>query len=130
MAVAAGLRHPSSGALTNVFDKPRAELCLHELCRGEKTCMNMNVGTWGAYYGSSSFAAGNPNASHLAFGSGEVNPLNTANRANALSVRCVQHLRLLFIFLRAGSPGRNGRNVFPKVAGSQIVGKYLAGKRN
>jgi len=33
MAVAAGLRHPSSGALTN-------------------------VGTWGAYYGSSSFAAG------------------------------------------------------------------------
>jgi len=74
MAVAAGLRHPSSGALTN-------------------------VGTWGAYYGSSSFAAGNPNASHLAFGSGEVNPLNTANRANALSVRCVQHLRLLFFFV-------------------------------
>lgn len=71
MAVAAGLRHPSSGALTN-------------------------VGTWGAYYGSSSFAAGNPNASHLAFGSGEVNPLNTANRANALSVRCVQHLHGCF----------------------------------
>lgn len=53
--------------------------------------MNMNVGTWGAYYGSSSFAAGNPNASHLAFGSGEVYPLGTAHRAGALSVRCVQN---------------------------------------
>ena len=63
---ATGARHPSSGALTG-------------------------VGTWGAYYGSSSFAAGLPRASHLAFGSGEVYPLYTARRAYALSVRCVQN---------------------------------------
>ncbi|MBD5067779.1 MAG: hypothetical protein HDT51_00215 [Alistipes sp.] len=64
----------------------------------------MNVGTWGAYYSSSSYAAGNINAAHLAFGSGEVHPLNTANRANALSVRCVQHLHGPLSFLRRG-PG-------------------------
>ena len=64
-APAAGYRNESSGALTN-------------------------VGARGAYWASSSYAAGNINASHLTFGSGDVNPLNTANRANALSVRCVQ----------------------------------------
>ncbi len=105
MAVAAGLRHPSSGALAA-------------------------VGEGGWWWSSSSHSAGNRNAGDMGFRTSNVNPLNADNRANALSVRCVQHLRLLFIFLRAGSPGRNGRNVFPKVAGSQIVGKYLAGKRN
>ena len=52
----------------------------------------MSVGTWGAYYASSPLLAGNVNASHLAYGSGDLHPLNNANRANALSVRCVQHL--------------------------------------
>jgi len=56
----------------------------------------VNVGTWGPYNSSSSYASGNINASHLAFGSGDVKPLNTSNRANALSVRCVQHLRSCF----------------------------------
>jgi len=53
-----------------------------------------NVGTRGLYYGSSSYQAGNRNAAFLDFDSvsGYVNPLNNANRAAALSVRCVQHL--------------------------------------
>ncbi len=62
---AAGYRHESSGALTS-------------------------VGARGAYWASSSYAAGVIGASHLAFGSGDVGPLRTASRANGLSVRCVQ----------------------------------------
>ncbi|MDE6069639.1 MAG: fibrobacter succinogenes major paralogous domain-containing protein [Alistipes sp.] len=65
---AAGYRHESSGALTN-------------------------VGTWGLYFSSSSYAAGSINAGYLNFNAGNVNPLNNANRASGLSVRCVQHLR-------------------------------------
>ena len=78
--------------IRNVFDKPRAELCLHELCRGEKTCMNMNVGANGDYWSSSSYLAGSANAGNLGFNSSVVNPLNNNNRANGFPVRCVQHL--------------------------------------
>ncbi len=63
---AAGIRAAASGALTG-------------------------VGTWGAYWSSSSSAAGNVGASHLAFGSGEVSPLRDAYRAYGLSVRCVRN---------------------------------------
>ena len=65
---AAGYRHESSGALTN-------------------------VGTWGLYFSSSSYAAGSINAGYLNFNAGNVNPLNNNNRANGFSVRCVQHLQ-------------------------------------
>jgi len=73
--IATGYRHNTTGALTN-------------------------VGTNAYYYSSSSFATGNINAGYLNFNSGNVNPLNNANRAAALSVRCVQHLRggKLFLF--------------------------------
>ncbi|MDE5624158.1 MAG: hypothetical protein K2I62_06075, partial [Alistipes sp.] len=64
---AAGLRHNSPGALTN-------------------------VGPNGYYWSSSSYYAGNRNAGNLYFNSSNVNPLNNNNRANAFSVRCVQHL--------------------------------------
>ena len=71
---AAGYRHRESGALTA-------------------------VGTEGTYASSSSYAAGNINAGILWFGAGNVNPLNNGNRANARSVRCVQHLlRGCFLF--------------------------------
>jgi len=49
------------------------------------------VGTNGYAWSSSSYAAGNLNAGNLNFNSGNVNPLNNANRAAALSVRCVQN---------------------------------------
>ncbi len=68
---AAGYRLNSSGALTN-------------------------VGTNGYVWSSSSYYAGNNNAGYLNFNSGAVNPLNNANRANAFSVRCVQHLSAAF----------------------------------
>ena len=59
-----------------------------------------NVGTWGLYFASSSYAAGSINAAYLRFESGNVNPLNNANRASGLSVRCVQASarELFFIF--------------------------------
>jgi len=65
---AAGYRYESSGGLTN-------------------------VGTWGLCFSSSSYASGNINAGYLNLNADNVNPLNNANRASALSVRCVQHLR-------------------------------------
>ena len=68
---AAGYRHESSGGLAN-------------------------VGTWGLCHASSSYAAGNHNAGFLDFNASNVYPLNNANRAAALSVRCVQHLQGCF----------------------------------
>ncbi len=68
---ASGYRHNASGALTAVGD-----------------------GGW--WWSSSSFAAGLPNAGDIGFRTTNVNPLNSDNRSNALSVRCVQHLRKLF----------------------------------
>ena len=73
LPIAAGNRHRESGALTN-------------------------VGTEGDYWSSSSNYAGSNNAGNLNFRSSNVYPLNNTNRANGLSVRCVQHLRLFFIF--------------------------------
>ncbi len=75
LSPAAGYRHRESGALTN-------------------------VGTEGDWWSSSSYAAGNVNAGFLNIRSGNVNPLNNTNRANGLSVRCVQaSTRRLFSFL-------------------------------
>ena len=54
------------------------------------------IGTEGNYWSSSSYAAGNINAGRLNFNSSNVNPLNTGNRANGFSVRCVQHLQAAF----------------------------------
>ena len=58
-----------------------------------------NVGTNGYVYSSSSYASGDRNAGYLNFNASNVNPLNNANRAAALSVRCVQHLQGLFFYL-------------------------------
>jgi len=67
---AAGYRNNSTGALTN-------------------------VGGHIDYWSSSAYASGSPYASWLRYWSGELQPMNGNNRANAFSVRCVQHLRLL-----------------------------------
>ncbi len=61
--------------------------------RARETGALANVGTNGYYWSSSSYCAGNINAGNLNFGSGNVYPLNWNNRANAFSVRCVQHLQ-------------------------------------
>jgi len=59
-----------------------------------------NVGVWGLCHASSSYASGAINSAYLNLNADNVNPLNNAKRASALSVRCVQHLRkLLFIYL-------------------------------
>lgn len=64
------------------------------------------VGAEGIVWSSSSYAAGNHNAGNLWFHSGNVNPLNNSNRANAFSVRCVQHLLgLFFNYIRIGTCG-------------------------
>ena len=68
---AAGYRHESSGGLAN-------------------------VGTWGLCHASSSYAAGSINSAYLNLNADNVNPLNNATRASALSVRCVQHLLLFY----------------------------------
>jgi hypothetical protein len=52
------------------------------------------IGVEGSSWSSSSYCAGSLNAGRLIFKSDLVNPLNNTNRANGLSVRCVQHLRL------------------------------------
>ncbi|WP_288848387.1 hypothetical protein [uncultured Alistipes sp.] len=52
------------------------------------------IGVEGSSWSSSSYCAGHNDAGRLFFDSGRVNPLNNTNRANGLSVRCVQHLRL------------------------------------
>lgn len=49
------------------------------------------VGTYGYYWSSSSYAAGNLGAGFLDFGSGYVSPLDNSYRAYAFSVRCVQN---------------------------------------
>jgi len=65
------------------------------------------VGTWGAYWCSSSHAAGNQHASHFCFGSDIVRTLFPTNRALALSVRCVQHLPEVALHDR-GEPPEEG----------------------
>ena len=73
------------------------------------------VGTNGYAWSSSPYAAGNANGGFLNFNSGNVNPLNNTNRANAFPVRCVQHLpEVVFgdpCFLeKSGSPTRNDKS--------------------
>lgn len=78
---ATGFRHVTTGALTS-------------------------VGTEGRVWSSSSNYAGNRNAGLMWFHSGLVNPLDNSNRANAFSVRCVQHLlELFFNYIRIGTCG-------------------------
>ena len=48
------------------------------------------AGAWGGSWGSSPFAAGSPYASHLRFSTGDVKPMEGANRAYGLPVRCVK----------------------------------------
>ncbi|WP_288868270.1 hypothetical protein [uncultured Alistipes sp.] len=71
------------------------------------------VGERGHVWSSSSNYAGNRNAGLMWFHSGLVNPLDNSNRANAFSVRCVQHLPTAFSpFLRVAAgrePGFFGR---------------------
>ncbi len=66
--IATGYRHNDTGALAS-------------------------VGAGGYAWSSSTYASGNINAGFLNFNATWVNPLNNTNRANGLSVRCVQHLR-------------------------------------
>ena len=63
--MASGYRHRETGAMTN-------------------------VGAEGDLWSSSPNVSGNHNAGNLNFNAGNVNPLNGTNRANGLSVRCVQ----------------------------------------
>ncbi len=77
---AAGYRHWTTGALTN-------------------------VGIEGDCWSSSSYAAGNNNAGRLNFNSTNVNPLNGWYRAVAWSVRCVQHLQGCSSILPSPPPG-------------------------
>ncbi len=70
IAPATGVRHRETGAVALVDE--------HGNC-----------------WASSSFAAGNLNAGGLHLKRDAVNPVNNHNRAWGLSVRCVQHLRLL-----------------------------------
>ncbi len=74
------------------------------------------VGTEGLLWASSSYSAGNTNASFFGFTAGNVRPQTTGNRAAALAVRCVQHLRLLssdrHSAIRTHGPQRRKRQGF------------------
>jgi hypothetical protein len=61
------------------------------------------AGTNGEYWGSSSNAAGNINASSVYFIASTVNPFGNPNRANGFAVRCVQHL---YELIHAVEPAR------------------------
>ena len=50
-----------------------------------------NTSSIGYYWSSSPYYGGNYSAGSLSFGSGNVNPLSSNNRANGFSVRCVQN---------------------------------------
>ncbi|WP_455592565.1 hypothetical protein [Bacteroides sp.] len=54
--------------------------------------MLTNIGTNGYCWSASSFAPGNINGAMMNFNSGNVNPLNTGNRAISRPLRCVQGL--------------------------------------
>ena len=69
--------------------------------RNTSTGALSNVGANGNYWSSSSYAAGNLNVGGLHCRADNVNPLNGHNRANGLSVRCVQHLRAVFIKVKS-----------------------------
>ena len=75
---------------------PIPAIAFHALLRNNSSGALAEVGTRGLVYASSSYAAGNHNAGFLDFNASNVYPLNNANRAAALSVRCVQHLQGCF----------------------------------
>ena len=60
--------------------------------RNRETGALGGIGTEGNYRSSSTAASGSVSAGNLNFTASNVNPLNTWYRANAYSVRCVQHL--------------------------------------
>ncbi len=62
--------------------------------RNRETGALGGIGTEGNYRSSSTAASGSVSAGNLNFTAGNVNPLNGWYRANAYSVRCVQHLPL------------------------------------
>ena len=61
--------------------------------RNRETGALTGVGTYGYAWLSSSFAAGNLDASNLGFHSGHVNPLSGNNRAHGFPVRCVRNVK-------------------------------------
>ena len=69
--------------------------------RNRETVALIVVGEHGNVWSSSSYAAGNLNVGGLHCRADNVNPLNGHNRANGLSVRCVQHLRAVFIKVKS-----------------------------
>lgn len=78
--------------------------------RNRETGALIVVGEHGNVWSSSSYAAGNLNVGGLHCRADNVNPLNGHNRANGLSVRCVQHLHgncfiPSFVFFHSLRPG-------------------------
>ncbi|MCM1249938.1 MAG: hypothetical protein NC209_02185 [Alistipes sp.] len=65
--------------------------------RNETTGALGDVGVAGRYWASTAGSASSANAGFLFFGATNVNPLNEGSRAIGRSVRCVQHLQLLFL---------------------------------
>ncbi|MDE5709273.1 MAG: fibrobacter succinogenes major paralogous domain-containing protein [Alistipes sp.] len=63
-----------------------------------------NVGTYGTCWASSPAAAGNVNAGDLWFHAEKVLSLDSSGRANAFSVRCVQHLQAAFLPATKNAP--------------------------
>lgn len=59
--------------------------------RSNATGALTNVGTYGHFWSSSSYCAGNRDAGYLYFSSGAVHPLYGYHRAYAFSVRCVRN---------------------------------------
>ena len=69
--------------------------CYYETAAGIRNCTSdgglYNVGTNGRYWSSSPYSATDPWGGYLNFNSSAVDPRNNNNRANGLSVRCVQN---------------------------------------
>jgi len=60
----------------------------------------LDAGLYGRCWSSSPYASGDHNAGYLRFWAKEVTPLYNMKRANAISVRCVQHLPNCFFTKR------------------------------
>ncbi|MCM1441261.1 MAG: hypothetical protein NC131_18960 [Roseburia sp.] len=76
-----------------------------------------DVGTIGRYWSSAPASSGSASGGFLYFTSANVSPLNSRERATGLTVRCVQHLQLLFLknnlfLLRQSSFGPEWRDAF------------------
>ena len=91
-----------------------------------------NVGTGGYCWSSTPVSASNPIAGAMAFLSGLVYPLHSADCAYAFPVRCVQHLRAAFLkewFIFAPTkqlwPGISGATVSGSAAADSAIGHRL-----